>query len=198
MKLLSHLFLASILMLFSGCIVYRAGYVSPDAQKIKWSAERVPVRYTVMLRQDFLGGDSGFDHDELRRAVGNELRRTGMFSSVAYGEPGEGVRHLNFEFHVVGERPEDASLASGLAALTIFAFPVTDAISFDLCLRVTKDNRHFYTVGKAEQYRYTYWLPLVVASPFWNVWQAKDDVVSATIQSAVLDFAAACVQSGSF
>ena len=116
-----------ISVLFSGCIMWDAGYTdnTPVIETRISVEDKVPISYDVILDLDRNDIIAAPEMQELRDKIEEGLKATGLFSEVLYGKGTiDDSYHVSFLFRQAGMTVEDSMAVGLLAGYTFFLVPI--------------------------------------------------------------------------
>ncbi|MBP5320142.1 MAG: hypothetical protein J6334_04070 [Kiritimatiellae bacterium] len=188
-------FVLSVLLpiLFSGCIMWDGGYTAnvPVTPYGVTDASRVPLTYQITLKMMDPTWYGCPTVNDLQRRVEVALYRTGLFSEVKYGALTEGQAgyHIAFEFRQDGMNTDEVADMAAMSMATLFLVPTFGVVSFDATATVSVQGKPHFAVGKAEEMRAMFWLPLLPAGFFVNEWTAWDAIEQGSVNALVNEIA---------
>lgn len=185
--------LIAIAMIFTGCIMFDAGYTdnNPVVETQISIDERVPVSYDVILELDRSDIIAEPEMQELKDKIEFALKTTGLFSEVYYGKgDDDDSYHVSFSFKQAGMSYDDSMMIGILAGYTFLLVPTMELRTFDGSAILSLKGNPIYATAKAEELRYLIWLPLAPAGIFMNSWAAWHFAEQGTVNALVNDIAA--------
>ncbi len=182
-----------ISVLFSGCIMWDAGYTdnTPVIETRISVEDKVPISYDVILDLDRNDIIAAPEMQELRDKIEEGLKATGLFSEVLYGKGTiDDSYHVSFLFRQAGMTVEDSMAVGLLAGYTFFLVPTGEVCTFDGSAVLSLKRKPIYSTAKAEELRCLSWLPLAPAGLFMNSWSVWHYAELGTVNALVNDIAA--------
>ena len=189
----SKIFILSIVLCgLTGCMIWDAGYTTnlPVTTNTIDSFYQTPITYTVTCkyrRNDIFAFPT---EKSLRDKIEKALKRTGLFSSVRYGqESDKAAYHIEFTFYQGGTRISQSARIGMFAGYTLCLIPCGETFTFDGAAKLYLQGGAIFSTAKAEQERCMIWLPLAPIGLFMNSWTACSAMENGTVNALVEEVA---------
>ncbi len=175
----ARFFIFMFFLLLQGCAVYGVGY-TPKASADFNVSNRSNSNITFSVSYSQHVGDAGpVTKERLVKKVKQAIKDTGAYRSARYTSiEGASEHHLHFEFHFSGAGYEESAAIGMLSGLTLMTIPMGVSYYSDMSVFVIENGDEVFSLGAAEKINYVIWLPLIIATPFFNNYTAANGVLS--------------------